>query len=44
MAESTLPFICRQTNELTADSNLDDLVEHHLAGTMSLRLIYLGMH
>jgi Protein of unknown function (DUF664) len=34
---------CRRSNELAADFELDDLVEHRLAGTVSLRFIYLGM-
>jgi len=34
---------CRRCNELAADYELDDLVAHHLIGTVSLRFIYLGM-
>jgi hypothetical protein len=34
---------CRRSNELTARYQLDDIVEHHLVGTVSLRFIYLGM-
>lgn len=32
-----------RSNELAADRNLDDTVEHHLVGTVSLRFIYLLM-
>jgi Protein of unknown function (DUF664) len=34
---------CQRSNELAADFQLDDTVEHHLVGTVSLRFIYLGM-
>jgi hypothetical protein len=34
---------CRRSNELATRFQLDDLVEHHLVGTVSLRFIYLGM-
>jgi Protein of unknown function (DUF664) len=34
---------CRRSNELAATHHLDDTVEHHLVGTVSLRFIYLGM-
>jgi hypothetical protein len=34
---------CRRSNELAADYELDDLVAHHLVGTVSLRFVYLGM-
>jgi hypothetical protein len=34
---------CRRSNELAADFQLDDLVEHHVVGSVSLRFIYLGM-
>jgi Protein of unknown function (DUF664) len=34
---------CRQSNELTAGFALDDIVEHHIVGPVSLRFIYLGM-
>jgi len=34
---------CRRSNELAADFKLDDLVEHHIVGSVSLRFIYLGM-
>lgn len=34
---------CRRSNELAASFTLDDLVKHHLVGTVSLRFIYLGM-
>lgn len=35
--------VCRRSNELAATHDLDDTVEHHLVGTVSLRFIYLGM-
>ena len=34
---------CQRSNELAANHNLDNTVEHHLVGTVSLRFIYLGM-
>lgn len=34
---------CRRSNELAAGHDLDDTVEHHIVGTVSLRFIYLGM-
>jgi Protein of unknown function (DUF664) len=34
---------CRRSNELAATHHLDDTVEHHLVGSVSLRFIYLGM-
>ena len=34
---------CHRSNKLAADFELDDLVEHHIVGTVSLRFIYLGM-
>lgn len=34
---------CQRSNELAATRHLDDTVEHHLVGTVSLRFIYLGM-
>jgi Protein of unknown function (DUF664) len=34
---------CRRSDELAADCELDDLVEHHIVGTVSVRFIYLGM-
>jgi hypothetical protein len=34
---------CQRSNELTAGFALDDIVEHHIVGTVSLRFIYLGM-
>ncbi|MEZ0363478.1 DinB family protein [Mycobacterium sp. pUA109] len=34
---------CRRSDELAADHSLDDTVEHHLVGAVSLRFIYLGM-
>ncbi|MEB3064368.1 DinB family protein [[Mycobacterium] zoologicum] len=34
---------CRRSDELVADRDLDDTVEHHLVGAVSLRFIYLGM-
>lgn len=34
---------CQRSDELAADYDLDDTVEHHLVGTVSLRFIYLGM-
>ncbi|MBZ4631686.1 DinB family protein [Mycobacterium avium subsp. hominissuis] len=34
---------CRRSNELAADFKLDDTVEHHIVGSVSLRFIYLGM-
>lgn len=34
---------CRRSNELAATHHLDDAVEHHIVGTVSLRFIYLGM-
>ncbi|OHU93759.1 DinB family protein [Mycobacterium talmoniae] len=34
---------CRRSNELAAQHDLDDTVEHYLVGTVSLRFIYLGM-
>jgi uncharacterized protein DUF664 len=34
---------CRRSNELAAGYQLDDTIEHHLVGTVSLRFIYLGM-
>jgi len=32
-----------RSNEIAAGHNLDDIVEHHLVGTVSLRFIYLLM-
>jgi Protein of unknown function (DUF664) len=34
---------CQRSNELAANHSLDDTIEHHLVGTVSLRFIYLGM-
>lgn len=34
---------CQRSNELAAKHNLDDTVQHHLVGSVSLRFIYLGM-
>jgi hypothetical protein len=34
---------CRRSNELAAEFELDDVVEHHHVGPVSLRFIYLGM-
>lgn len=34
---------CRRSEELAACHELDDAVEHHIVGTVSLRFIYLGM-
>jgi hypothetical protein len=34
---------CRRSGELAANHDLDDTVEHHHVGTVSLRFIYLGM-
>jgi hypothetical protein len=34
---------CRRSNELAAAHALDDVVEHHVVGPVSLRFIYLGM-
>jgi hypothetical protein len=34
---------CRRSKELAATHHLDDTVEHHLVGTVSLRFIYPGM-
>jgi hypothetical protein len=34
---------CRRSDALAADHSLDDTVEHHVVGTVSLRFIYLGM-
>jgi Protein of unknown function (DUF664) len=34
---------CQRSNGLAAHHNLDDTIEHHLVGTVSLRFIYLGM-
>jgi Protein of unknown function (DUF664) len=34
---------CQRSNELAATHNLDDIVQHHLVGSVSLRFIYLGM-
>ena len=34
---------CQRSNELVANHNLDDTVEHHHVGAVSLRFIYLGM-
>jgi hypothetical protein len=34
---------CQRSNELAANHNLDDIVEHHHVGAVSLRFIYLGM-
>jgi Protein of unknown function (DUF664) len=34
---------CRRSRELAATHHLNDTVEHHLVGTVSLRFIYLGM-
>lgn len=34
---------CRRSDELAANYNLDDTVEHHIVGAVSLRFIYLGM-
>jgi hypothetical protein len=34
---------CRRSNELTAGFALDAIVEHHIAGPVSLRFIYIGM-
>jgi Protein of unknown function (DUF664) len=34
---------CRRSNELAAGFELDDVVEHHVVGSVSLRFIYLGM-
>ena len=34
---------CGRSDQLAADFQLDDLVEHHLVGAVSLRFIYVGM-
>lgn len=34
---------CQRSDELAADYDLDDIVEHHIVGAVSLRFIYLGM-
>jgi hypothetical protein len=34
---------CAQSNELADGYQLDDVVELHIVGTVSLRFIYLGM-
>jgi hypothetical protein len=34
---------CRRSTEIAARFHLDDVVEHHVVGTVSLRFIYLGM-
>ena len=34
---------CRRSDELAAKHDLDDTVEHHHVGTVSLRFIYVGM-
>jgi hypothetical protein len=34
---------CQRSDELAARHDLDDTVEHHVVGTVSLRFIYLGM-
>lgn len=34
---------CQRSNELAARHNLDDTVQHHLVGSVSLRFIYVGM-
>jgi hypothetical protein len=34
---------CRRSKELAATHHLDDTVEHHLVGIVSLRFIYLAM-
>lgn len=34
---------CQRSNELAANHHLDDTVEHHHVGAVSLRFIYLGM-
>jgi len=34
---------CAVSRELASRYRLDDLVEHHIVGTVSLRFIYLGM-
>lgn len=34
---------CRRSDELAANHDLDDVVEHRIVGAVSLRFIYLGM-
>lgn len=34
---------CRRSQQLAANYGLDDTVEHHVVGTVSLRFIYLAM-
>jgi hypothetical protein len=34
---------CRRSRQLAANYRLDDTVQHHLVGTVSLRFIYLAM-
>lgn len=34
---------CRRSDELAAGHELDDTAEHHIVGTVSVRVIYLGM-
>lgn len=34
---------CQRSDELAADHDLDDAVDHHIVGAVSLRFIYLGM-
>jgi hypothetical protein len=45
LAEVTTEYAaaCQRSNQLAADYDLDDTVEHHRVGTVSLRFIYLGM-
>ncbi len=34
---------CRRSREIAAEYELEDLVEHHIVGAVSLRFIYIGM-